>query len=356
MALRVRIAEPSDNEQLIRLARMCPMRGILTLYVDRAPDFFFLNRLQGDEWRVYVAEEEGELAGSLSVAYRYAFVHGMRSRIAYLSDVKIPQKYSGSTVAYRLLASMYEAERSQEFDYFICSVLEGNTTVAKLFDGRVGFPALSPLGIVKVVNIIPTHLLRKQAVVRRASQPDEEQIIPLLNRFHQAYLFSPVFTSASFRAMMQVSGLSLNDYHVVEENGVIVAVASSWDQGANKRLVVERHSAITRALVSASFVGSALGIMTRLPDSGQPLRVLQVRHVAFVEGKKGAAKSLLASLARQAGKNGYHIVQVSVPRGDHDLIPASISVSISLQIYCGSLRHDVKRLAGQMVYEDICLV
>jgi hypothetical protein len=219
MALRVRTAEPSDNERLIRLARECPMKGIITLYVDRAPDFFFLNRLQGDEWRVYVAEEDGELAGSLSVAYRYAFVDGMRSRIAYLSDVKIPQKYRGSTVAYRLLASMYEAERSQEFDYFICSALEGNTTVAKLFDGRVGLPPLVPIGTVDVTNIIPLRWpMRSNGVtIRQADANDTDEIIDVLNRFHQSYHFAPMFSRTSFDVMLQESCLTIENYDVMEE-------------------------------------------------------------------------------------------------------------------------------------------
>ncbi len=359
MALRIREAEPSDNERLIGLARECPMRGIVTLYVDRAPDFFFLNRLQGDEWRVYVAEENGELIGSLSVAYRQAFVEGRPCRIAYLSDVKILPKYRGSTVAYRLLAAMFDAERSNDFDYFVCSALEGNTTVTTLFQGRTGFPSLHPVGVVHVVNNIPTRLpgRNNRTKVRRAADGDVEKIVVLLNKFHRSQQFAPVFSPDSFLSMIRTStGLSLNDYFLVEEGDSISAVASCWDQAASKRLVIERHSATTQALVLASRIGSAFGIIPRLPGPHQPLRVLQVRHVAFAERNKEAARGPISFLLDRGEREGYHIVQIALSHEDVGLLPHSLRVSVSLQVFCGSLRHDVKKLNGQRVYEDVCLV
>jgi len=44
--VRVRDADASDNAALVRLAAACPMRGDLTLCMDREPDFFALARLE----------------------------------------------------------------------------------------------------------------------------------------------------------------------------------------------------------------------------------------------------------------------------------------------------------------------
>lgn len=333
----------------------------MTLYVDRAPDFFFLNRLQGDEWRVYVAEENGELAGSLSVAYRQAFVGGTPCRIAYLSDVKILPKYRGSTVAYRLLAAMYDAERSNDFDYFVCSALEGNTTVTTLFQGRTGFPSLHPVGVVHVVNIIPTRLpgRNNRTKALRAADGDVEKIVVLLNTFHRSQQFAPVFSLDSFLSMIRTStGLSLNDYFLVEEGDSISAVASCWDQAASKRLVIERHSATTQALVLVSWVGNTLGIMPQLPGTRQPLKVLQLRHLACADGREDTLRGLLSSLVDRAREQGYHLVQLAIPPDNvfRNLVSRSLRVTIPLQVFCGSFRHDVKKLGGKRAYEDVCLV
>ena len=46
----------ADNAALVALAAACPMRGDMTMCIDRAPDFFALARLEGERWRVGVAE------------------------------------------------------------------------------------------------------------------------------------------------------------------------------------------------------------------------------------------------------------------------------------------------------------
>ena len=47
---------PADNDALVELSVACPMEGDIGLAVDRAPDFFALNRLEGDAWRVGVVD------------------------------------------------------------------------------------------------------------------------------------------------------------------------------------------------------------------------------------------------------------------------------------------------------------
>ena len=52
IASAVRDATTVDNDALVALAEACPMRGDITMCVDRAPDFFSLVRLEGERWRV----------------------------------------------------------------------------------------------------------------------------------------------------------------------------------------------------------------------------------------------------------------------------------------------------------------
>ena len=47
--MKVRDADPSNNEALVELAALCPMEGDVSLCVERAPDFFALSRLEGDD-------------------------------------------------------------------------------------------------------------------------------------------------------------------------------------------------------------------------------------------------------------------------------------------------------------------
>ncbi len=73
----VRLATESDNAALIELAASCPMEGDLSLRIDRAPDFFALNRLEGDRWKVAVVDGPlGDPVACVATAERRVWVHG----------------------------------------------------------------------------------------------------------------------------------------------------------------------------------------------------------------------------------------------------------------------------------------
>src|SRR5205085_616723 len=59
----IRDATPADNADLIALSAACAMTGDIELRIDRHPEFFALNRLEGQRWRVGVAELMGRVVG-----------------------------------------------------------------------------------------------------------------------------------------------------------------------------------------------------------------------------------------------------------------------------------------------------
>jgi ribosomal protein S18 acetylase RimI-like enzyme len=363
MALAIRIAKPEDNEALVALARRCPMHGVLTLYVDRAPDFFFLNRLQGEEWRVYVAEKDGVVVGSISVAYRQAFVSGVRTRIAYLSDIKIPSDQRGSTVAFRLIRELYEQERSNAPEFFVCSALKGNEAVFDLFRGRAGLPYLEAVGDVSVVNLVPMKRPRSEVhpKFRSAVEYDIPSLVVFLNRFHRGYNFAPAFTPESFRAMIRDStGCSIGNYVLAEDGEGIVAAVAYWDQSSSKSVVVLKHSALTGSIVNLSKLLHPLRIIPRLPDSGENLKVLQLRHLAYRSGGANEALAAVRYVCAKAAQERYHIVQTSLPAGDDlkKILPGGIKVQVPLRVFCGTLanRELLESLKQRPIYEDVALV
>ena len=98
--VRVRPATPADNEALIALALACPMEGDVGLCVSRGPDFYALNRLEGDEWGMVVAEDAaGAVVGCVAVAERRAWLHGAEARVCYASDLKVHPTHRGGAVA-----------------------------------------------------------------------------------------------------------------------------------------------------------------------------------------------------------------------------------------------------------------
>ena len=83
VSVHVRDAVHSDDEALRAIAASCPMEGDITLRVTREPDFFALNRLEGQEWRVGVAESDGRVVGCAMAAER-------RSASPYVTRSMVP--------------------------------------------------------------------------------------------------------------------------------------------------------------------------------------------------------------------------------------------------------------------------
>src|SRR4026207_47462 len=76
----IRDAKVSDNEGLIALAAARPMVAAISLRIDRGPSFFALNRLEGERWRVGVAERDGMIVGCVGVSARRSYVNGRAGR------------------------------------------------------------------------------------------------------------------------------------------------------------------------------------------------------------------------------------------------------------------------------------
>ncbi|MEO7443112.1 MAG: hypothetical protein ABIW46_06225, partial [Acidimicrobiales bacterium] len=73
----VRAATPADNAALLALTAACPMEGDIGLCMERAPDFFALNRLEGDHFEVGVVDgPDGTPVGCIAVAERRVYLHG----------------------------------------------------------------------------------------------------------------------------------------------------------------------------------------------------------------------------------------------------------------------------------------
>ena len=161
----VRDATEADNTALVALAESCPMRGDITMCVDRAPDFFALVRLEGERWRVGIAEDAGRVIGCVAASERHAYVNGAATRTAYVGDLKVHPAHRGGFAADALAEFAREACRGHGGDDMLtlATVLGGNRTVERRTDGRRGLPTLTRFATLDV-HAIPLLWRRPERV------------------------------------------------------------------------------------------------------------------------------------------------------------------------------------------------
>jgi len=320
-AVHVRDAMPDDNDALRAIAASCPMEGDIALTVRREPDFFQLNRLEGEQWRVGVAEVDGRIVGCVMAAERLAYVHGELRRTLYAGDLKVDPAVRGRGVADALsewareaLASMAGTEAP-----ILMTILGGNRAMERRTKGRGGMPHFRRFATIRVFSIpllVPRTFADAHLHVTPAAADDVEEMMALWRRIAPARQFAPDLTPERFLSWLAMArGLHLSDYRLARDrSGRLVGFLAWWDQALFKQLRVLRYSPrlrIARAVVNR--VASVTGGVP-LPDVGSVLRYRTAVHVC-VE-KPQVLRGLLRASHRELRYARYAFATIGLDVSD----------------------------------------
>lgn len=287
-ALIVRDAARSDNAALLRVCEACTMRGDVALRIDRAPDFFALNALEGDDWRVGVAvDEHGAIVGCVAAARREVWMNGAPRTVCYVSDLKVIPSARGGGVADELTRYVVDAciALVDATVPALVTILEGNRPMERRAAGPRGLPILSRIATINALAI-PLLWERRERVagftVRAATERDLEPMAELWQRIAPVRQLTARLDAGTMRAWIDSApGLAIGDYLLAcDAAGRIRGFVGIWDQTRLKQLRVVSYSrrlgAVRRAInFAAPLVGA-----TRLPPAGDALPVVTAVHLA----------------------------------------------------------------------------
>ena len=319
----VRDATPADNAGLIELARSCPMRGDITMCVERAPDFFALSRLEGHRWRVGVTEDRGTVVGCVAASERLAYVNGAATRTAYVGDLKVHPAHRNRVVADALEEFSREAVRGFGGDDMLAlvTVLGGNRAMERRAAGPRGLPTLTRFATLDV-HAIPLLWPRAHTVagirVSAAREEDLDEMGALWNRVAPKRQLAPVLGAARLRSWISdAPGLAVDDYLVARRaDGRIAGFLALWDQYLIKQLRVLAYSRRLTAVRAALNGLAPLAHTPRLPAAGAALPSLAVLHCCVPDDEPEVLRALLlhAYAARRGG--GYLFITLALDQRD----------------------------------------
>lgn len=322
-ALVVRDAGAGDNSALVALAAACPMAGDVTLCVDRAPDFFTLARLEGERWRVGVAEANGEVIGCVAAAERWAYVDGRATRTAYVGDLKVHPAHRGGSAADALEEFARAACREYGGDdtLMLATVLVGNRAMERRTAGPRGLPVLTPFATLHV-HAIPFLWPRPSGVsglrVGPARADDLDEMGALWARLAPARQLAPVLDAERLAAWLRrAPGLAVHNYLVARRpGGRIAGFVALWDQRAFKQLRVLAYSPRLAAARGAVNAAAALAGTPRLPGAGGVLPSLAAVHLCVPNDEPAVLRALLLHAYAERRGSGYLFFTVALDRRD----------------------------------------
>ena len=275
-----------------------PWRAI-SLRIDRDPDFFALLRLRGVS-KVFVAVRGREVVGCISAAFRTAYLSGIPELVAYIGDMKIHPRFSGSRISIRLLIALRADLHQSGVDVCFCVAADGNQRVLPMFEGRLGLPRWHSVGRFLVDGLLPNpyHSRSKHYVLEAAQRTDVSAISLMLDRFHKSRQFAPQLQEDEIAAALFPNPeVPFSKTFVARFEQRIVATITLCDIGPLKRNVFLNAPGALKAALALLRLAAMPFRGFRIPRRGEALRLLNVRHLACEQGHE-ASLPLLVSLAR----------------------------------------------------------
>jgi N-acetylglutamate synthase-like GNAT family acetyltransferase len=308
--IRVREARPEDNRFLIELSEQCPMQADTSLLVERSPDFFALSNVRGRSWTA-VVEAEGRPVACASVSRRPAWVSGKVMEMGVIADVKVSPEHRGRGVAGQLLTHLVQVERAAAPAVFLGLTAAGNRSIDGMlhsFGETLPLNRLATFTSYELLPLVPLRV-RKDLVIRPATESDRQALVALLSEFHRHYCFGPVFEDGGFEAQLARSpGMDLSSYWLAFRGNVLEAALGTWDQSAFKRIRVLSMPTGMRLGVQLLRNLSAFAPLPKLPTVGDVLRFRYLRHAAHLPGKLDSLSALVRHCVNDARKREDHFV------------------------------------------------
>jgi hypothetical protein len=319
----VRDATPADNADLIALSAACAMSGDIELRIDRRPDFFALNRLEGQRWQVGVAELTGRVVGCIAISERRAFVNGVETLTAYVGDFKVHPDHRDTRIADAL---SHYGERAcahlPPATPVMITVLAGNRAMERRLSGPRGVPAFRKLATVRThsIPILWRRHVESQGtpMIEAARWSDLDQMVRLWGKVAPHRQLAPAFTATSMAEWIRgAPGLDISSYRLARSlNGELLGFFAIWDQRAFKQLSVVGYSRrMNVARAAFNTVAPTVGA-ERLPRRGEPLACVTAANICVLESRPDVLRALVVAAYNDLRGRRYSFMNIGLDRRD----------------------------------------
>lgn len=363
----VRDSSPADNRSLIELTLACPMQGDVGLCVDRSPDFFQLSRLEGERWKVGVAEGGGEVMGCVGAAERHVYLNGRPTSAMYAGDLKVHPRHRNHAVAEALIRyAVAQCERNGGRDVPVFgTVLAGNRPAENWLAGNGSTPRFERIATLNAASI---SLLWKKRMpansmlrIDRATRADLDEMADLWQHVAPLRQLAPVYDARSLERWIEESaGLDYSSYFLARDpRNALLGFVGFWDQDSFKHMLVTRYSPRLKVARGAYNLVSRLFGAAKLPPAGGAMRYMTAVNICVPGDRAEVLRSILIA-AMNEFHGRYPFLTLGLDVSDpltaawKGLLPQPLLVNAYISSPSGGYRGPA--LDGRPVHFEIALV
>ncbi len=296
----VREAVPADNAGLIALTSACPMRGDLTLRMDRGPNFFALHRLEGERTHLGVIDRDRTIVGCIALSERRTYVNGVETITGYGGDYKVHPDHRSSGIADDLMRYAMEKCRAMPPGTpIMITVLAGNLSMERRLSGPRGLARFEKLATIRTHSITVLWKRRLQSrpgvKIARARWSDLDDMAELWGRVAPSRQLAPALDATSMATMIaSAPGFHISSYLLARgSDGELLGFFALWDQSQVKQMYVESYSRRMSIVRKCFNAVSPLFGSEPMPTTGEPLRHRTVYNVCVPSDRSDVLRALL---------------------------------------------------------------
>ena len=320
---RFDLAGKQDDAEIRRLLRENPMRGQISVSMEREPNYFADANIPGEVKQTIVARNNEQLAAVGACTIRHRFVNGKPAWVGYLGGLRLDAGYEGRFDILRRGYDFFrELQTSNPADFYFTSIAADNERARNFLErGIRGMPTYEFIGEF-VTLLIPTRrsarvktCVDSHTDVRPGFSGQSDRFFQFLNEANAAFQFSPCWTAQEL-STLKTLGLSESDFCFHSKEGKIAGCAALWDQRIFKQTVARGY---TRTVAFARPVLNAASPITgqpRLPAIGAVLSNAFASHLATRKGDEHLMARLIADLAVTAHKRGIELLTLGFAAND----------------------------------------
>ncbi len=275
----IREATPADQAALQAVQAQCPQGTGLRFTTVNTPDFFARARAY-EEAHVFLAEVDGEIAGSAAYGIRHMLLNERIQPVGYEFQYFVAPQHRRKGVASALHRRMETELRARGAALSYLITAEDNLPSMRLFESQ-GFTRYRTL---RVPFLLPYKemVAPGQGAVRPARPQDLPALAALLNSTWTGFgMYTPCTAESLQAALSRLHGFSLENLLVLERNGGIAACVGYWDWRRITRITVQALNLRLRLINAALKAGRLFTALPSLPAPGETLTQWCLTPVGF---------------------------------------------------------------------------
>jgi hypothetical protein len=238
--MKLEIAGPQDNPELISFFKEFTSKGVIDLKTDRNKDFFANYAVQSDRYKSYILkDQENKINAAASFVIRDASYDGHPIRIATATDLRVRQNRRATLEwSHHFLPVLQKETEENNLSYVFSAINLSDTTILNTFirprNMKRAMPRYYMYRKFNMVSLHGRYPWAKKPLpsiqIRQGNPANVDALAAYIIRRSQYRPFSSVWDIPSFEKKIErLAGLKLSDFWVaLDSDDNVIGCLAPW--------------------------------------------------------------------------------------------------------------------------------